>query len=172
MLLPAMEVTMYLRTVLILFVLGLLAIFTIANWSAFVAPTTLTLGFGTIEAPLGLILLGIVGLITAMFLVYVVFLQSSTLMDSRRQARDLQTQREIADRAEASRFEQLRADMEAELQQLEKQADESKAALLARIDDLERDLRMALEQSGNTLAAYIGEIEDRLERAGGERSSR
>ena len=151
---------MYLRTVLILFVLGLLAIFAIANWSAFVAPTTLTLGFGTIEAPLGLILLGMVGLITAMFLVYVVFLQSATLMDSRRQARDLQAQREIADRAEASRFE-------AELKQLQNQAAESKAAVLARMDDLERDLRTAMEQSGNTLAAYIGEIEDRLERAGG-----
>jgi uncharacterized integral membrane protein len=157
---------MYLRTVLILFVLGLLAIFAIANWSAFVAPTTLTFGFGTIEAPLALILLGIVGLITAMFLVYVVFLQSATLMDSRRQARDLQAQRDIADRAEASRFEQLRAAMEAEIKQLQNQAAESKTAVLTRMDDLERDLRTAMEQSGNTLAAYIGEIEDRLERAG------
>lgn len=158
---------MYLRTFLIILVLGILAIFTAVNWTAFVAPTVLTVGFATVEAPLGLILLGVVMVITALFLVYVVFLQSSSLIETRRHGRDLQAQREIADRAEASRFEQLRAAMEAELKQLQSQAAESRLAVLARIDDLERDLRAALEQSGNTLAACIGEIEDRLERAGG-----
>lgn len=162
---------MYLRTVLIILVLGLLAIFALFNWSAFSAPTTLTLGFATVEAPLGLILLAIVGVVTVLFLVYVVFLQSSTLIDSRRQARDLQAQREIADRAEASRFEQLRTAMESELKQLQNQSAESKTIILARLDELERDLRAAVEQSGNTLAAYIGEIEDRLERAGGGKLS-
>ena len=162
---------MYLRTVLIILVLGLVAIFAIFNWSAFSAPTTLTLGFATVEAPLGLILLGVVGVVTALFLVYVVFLQSSTLMDSRRQARELQAQREIADRAEASRFEQLRSAMEDELKQLQSQSAESKTIILTRLDQLENDLRVAVEQSGNTLAAYIGEIEDRLERAGGGKIS-
>ncbi len=157
---------MYLRTVLIVLVLVLLAVFTAFNWSAFVAPTVLTVGFATVEAPLGLILLGVVATITALFLVYVVFLQSASLMESRRHGRELQVQREIADRAEASRFEQLRAGMETELKQLHSEASESRAAVLARLDDLERDLRAAMEQSGNTLAAYIGEIEDRLERAG------
>jgi uncharacterized integral membrane protein len=162
---------MYLRTVLIILVLGLLAIFAIFNWSAFSAPTTLTLGFATVEAPLGLILLGVVGVVTALFLVYVVFLQSSTLMESRRQARELQAQREIADRAEASRFEQLRSAMEDALKQLQNQSAESKTIILTRLDQLENDLRAAVEQSGNTLAAYIGEIEDRLERAGGGKIS-
>lgn len=162
---------MYLRTVLILVVLGLLAIFAIFNWSAFVAPTALTLGFATVEAPLGLILLGIVGVVSALFLVYVVFLQSTSLMDSRRQARELQVQREIADRAEVSRFEQLRAAMENELQRLEKQSVESQAAIIARLDDLERDMRAAMEQSGNTLAAYLGEIEDRLDRGNAGKDS-
>ena len=158
---------MYLRTVIIVLVLGLLGIFAIFNWSAFLSPTTLTVGFATVEAPLGLILLGIVGLITVLFLIYLVFLQSTTLLESRRQARELQNQREIADRAEESRFEQLRSAMESRLRDLENQAKESKTALLARLDDLERDLRSAVEQSGNTLAAYIGEIEDRLERSVG-----
>lgn len=158
---------MYLRTVIIVLVLGLLGIFAIFNWSAFLSPTTLTVGFATVEAPLGLILLGIVGLITVLFLIYLVFLQSTTLLESRRQARELQNQREIAGRAEESRFEQLRSAMESRLRDLENQAKESKTALLARLDDLERDLRSAVEQSGNTLAAYIGEIEDRLERSVG-----
>ena len=158
---------MYLRTVIIVLVLGLLAIFAIFNWSAFLSPTTLTVGFATVEAPLGLILLGIVGLVTVLFLIYVVFLQSTMLLESRRQARELQNQRELADRAEESRFEQLRSAMEARLTDLENEATESKAAVLARLDNVERDLRAAVEQSGNTLAAYIGEIEDRLERSVG-----
>ncbi|MGH7853650.1 MAG: LapA family protein [Candidatus Binatia bacterium] len=160
---------MYLRTILIVIVLGLLAIFALFNWSAFMSPTTLTFGVGTVEAPLGLILLAIVGLITLLFLIYIVLLQSSSLLESRRQTRELQSQRDLADRAEESRFQQLRLAMETELTNLETQTKESNAAVLARLDALERDVRSAVEQSGNTLAAYLGEIEDRFERAAGSK---
>jgi hypothetical protein len=156
---------MYLRTLLIVTVLGLLGIFALFNWHAFLSPTTLTFGFTTVEAPLGLILLALVGLITVLFLVYIVFLQSSSLLESRRQARELQSQRELADRAEESRFQQLRAAMETQLKNLETQNDESKAAIMTRLDALERAVQTAIEQSSNTLAAYLGEIEDRVERA-------
>jgi hypothetical protein len=158
---------MYLRTFLVVTVLGLLAIFALFNWSAIVAPTTLTVGFSTVEAPLGLILLVIVGLITLLFLIYVVWLQSSALLEGRRQARELQSQRELADHAEESRFQQLRSAMEAQLDELENQITGSKTALLARLDEVERSLRSTVEQSGNTLAAYMGEIEDRFARAQG-----
>ena len=154
---------MYLRTVLIILVLGLVAIFAIFNWSAFSAPTTLTLGFATVEAPLGLILLGVVGVVTALFLVYVVFLQSSTLMDSRRQARELQAQREIADRAEASRFEQLRSTMEDEIKQLQNQSAESKAAMLTRLDRT----RARLAHGGGTVGQHAGGLYRRNRRSSG-----
>lgn len=36
--------------------------------------------------------------------------------------------------------------------------------MLARVEQLERELRTLIEQSGNTLAAYFGEYEDRLEK--------
>jgi hypothetical protein len=38
-----------------------------------------------------------------------------------------------------------------------------KAEALARIDQARNELRDSIEQAGNTLAAYIGELEDRLE---------
>ena len=44
--------------------------------------------------------------------------------------------------------------------------------MLAKLEAVERELRAVVEQSGNTLAAYIGEIEDRLERAPGGRLSK
>ena len=156
---------MYLRTLLILFVLGTLILFAAINWTAFVSPFKLSVVFTTLEAPLGLVLLGIVGLLTLLFLIYIVFLQSSSLLESRRQARELQNQREVAEQAEASRFSQLRSYLEAELQALARQNDNDQAALLAKLDVLERSLRSTVEQSVNSLAAYLGEIDDKLEKA-------
>jgi hypothetical protein len=154
---------MYLRTLLILAVLGLIVIFSALNWSAFIAPTVLSLGFTSVEAPLGLILLAIVALLTLLFLVYITYLQSTVLLESRRHARELQSQRELADQAEASRFNQLQAFMETELAKLAGETEQSKSLLLTRLDQIERDLRAALEQTGNSLAAYIGELEDRFD---------
>jgi uncharacterized integral membrane protein len=158
---------MYLRTLLILFVLGSLILFAAINWTAFVTPFNLSVVFATVEAPLGLVLLGIVGLLTLLFLIYLVFLQSSSLLESRRQARELQNQREIVEQSEASRFSRLHSFLEVELQKLALQNDNGQAALLAKLDELESRLRSTVEQSANSLAAYMGEIDDKLEKAAG-----
>ena len=158
---------MYLRTLLIVVVLGTLGIFAALNWGAITTQTTLSLGFAGIEAPLGLILLGFSGALTLLFLVYLVYLQSSALVESRRYARELQAQRDIAENAEASRFKQLQSFLETELRRSNDQSVELKAAVLTRLDELDREIRATVEQSGNSLAAYMGEIEDRLERMAG-----
>jgi len=163
---------MYLRTVVILIVLGTVAVFAAVNWNAFLTPTKLSLVFTNVEAPLGLVLLGLVAVLTLLFLIYVVYLQSSVLIESRRYARELQAQRELADQAEASRFSQLRSFLERELGRLGEKTEESKLGVLGKLAELERDLRSVVEQSGNTLAAYIGEIDDRLERTSTGRSSK
>jgi uncharacterized integral membrane protein len=163
---------MYLRTLLILIVVGAVAIFSAINWKAFMAPTTLSVVFANVEAPLGLILLAAIGLLTLLFLLYVAYLQSAILMENRRNARELQTQRELAEQAEASRISQLRSFLESELRRVGEKTEESKVAVLAKLEGVERELRAVVEQSGNTLAAYIGEIEDRLERAPGGRLSK
>jgi len=155
------------RTVLLVFVLGAIAVFAALNWSAFMAPTSLTLGFATVQGPLGLIMLGLTALVTVLFLAFVVYLQTSVLIDARRHARELKAQRELADEAEASRFTELRGLVGEALQKLEGQCEESRTSVLARLDQLERDLGSRIEQTGNTLAAYIGELEDRLERETG-----
>lgn len=158
---------MYLRTLLILVVLGIVIVFALLNWSVFTAPTTLSIGFASFEAALGLILLGAIGVLTLLFLIYLVYLQATALMESRQYSRELKTQRELADRAEESRFTQLRSSLETELRQLSQQVVDSNAAMNTRIDGVAHDLRSAIEQSTNSLSAYIGEIEDRLDRSGG-----
>jgi hypothetical protein len=158
---------MQLRTLLLILVLALTALFAAVNWSAFVAPTSLSLVFTTIEAPLGLIMLGLTALIAVLFLVFIVYLQTTVLLETRRHARALDAQRQLADQAEASRFTELRAFLQAELGRLPGKGDAAQAELLARLERAESELRAAIEQSGNTLAAYIGELEDRLERGAG-----
>jgi type III secretory pathway component EscR len=158
---------MYLRTLLILVVLGILTLFAALNWSAFITPTTLSLVFATVEAPLGLILLAIVVVLTALFLLYVLYLQSTVLIETRRHARELQAQRELAEHAEESRFHELRAFLEADLQSIADQIGRSRTELSARLDQLERDTHSSLEQCENTLAAHIAELDDRLQRAAG-----
>jgi len=157
----------YLRTLLIVLVLGVVVIFALLNWTVFTAPTTLSIGFTTVEAPLGLILLGAIGALTLLFLIYLVYLQASALMESRQYSRELKNQRELADRAEESRFTELRSSLETELRQIADQMVDSNTAMNTRLDGLAHDLRSAIEQSTNSLSAYIGEIEDRLERTGG-----
>lgn len=156
---------MYLRTLLIVLVCGVLALFTIVNWQAFTMTTSLSLIFANVEAPLGLLLLGVVALLAALFLIYVVYLQSSVLLEARRHTRELHTQRELAEHAEISRLHELRSSLEAKLQELEQQSDASKSELTARVDRLETDLQQTIEQSQNSLAAALGEIDERLERA-------
>ena len=163
---------MYLRTVLILLVLGGLALFTGVNWNAFTAPTTLSVIFATVEGPLGLILLGIVVLLVALFLLYVAYLQSSVLFETRRHARELHAQRELAEQAESSRVHELRAFLETQLQNLAQQTERSKTELAARMDQLERDMRSSIAQCENSLTVYLAEIDDRLERGAGELPSR
>lgn len=155
---------MRVRPIFFVVLFGLLAIFASLNWAAFTAPTSLSLGVTSMQAPLGLVMLGFLVFLSALFLVFVVYLQTTVLLDARRQSKELQAQRELADKAEASRFTELRRFLETELTGLGTQADQNQQALLARMEKLDSDVRATVEQTGTTLTAYIGELEDRLER--------
>ena len=156
---------MKLSTLLLLLVLTAIAAFSALNWNVFITPTDLSLGFTTARIPLGLAMLGLLIFVTVLFLVFVVYLQTSALLETRRQSRELKASRELADQAEASRFSELRTLIEAELLKLANLHAKSHSEEEARTERLESNLRTAIEQSGNTLAAYIGELEDRLDKS-------
>ena len=161
------------RTILMLLVLIGIAVFVMLNWNEFTRPTALHLGLATVEAPLGLTMLGLTALLSVLFLVFVTYLQTSILMEGRRHARELQAQRELANQAEASRYNQLRRYLELELQKLADRGEQAQSRMSARLDQMDRDLRGVIEQSGNSLATYIGELEDRLQRQfGGDDQSK
>lgn len=157
---------MKVRTLFMLLVLVTIAAFVALNWSAFIVQTSLSVGFANVQAPLGLVMLGLLAFLLVLFLVFAIYLQTSFLLEARRNARELQASRELAQQAETSRFTELREFLETELgRQVELDA-ESRSAVLARLDQLAGDLRSMIEQTENTLSAYIDELEDRLERAG------
>ena len=110
---------MPLRTIVLLIILAVVALFAALNWSAFLAPTTLSLGFTQVQAPLGLLMLALLAAVTAVFLGYLVYLQTTALLESRRHAKELQAQRELADQAEASRFTELRSFIDSRLSEVE-----------------------------------------------------
>ncbi|MEP6657784.1 MAG: LapA family protein, partial [Betaproteobacteria bacterium] len=109
---------MHLRTVMLLLLALVLAVFVAVNWTAFMTPTVLSLIVTSVQAPLGLVMLVITGLLAALFLGYALYLQGSALLETRRMTRDLQSQRQLADQAEASRFTELRGTLETRLDQL------------------------------------------------------
>jgi hypothetical protein len=158
------KVIMKIRTIVLLAVFGAIAAFAALNWGPVTTPTTLSLGVANIQAPLGIIMLGLIAFLTALFLAYVVYLQSSVLLEARRHARELQSHRGLADQAEASRFTELRKFLEAELQRIADRDAESRTAILQRLDQLDHDVQAAQQQSENVIAAYMGEFEDRLDK--------
>lgn len=157
---------MKLHTFLLLLVLAAIAAFATLNWSVFIMPTALSLGYADVQMPLGLVMLGLLVFLTAIFLVFVVYLQGSALFETRRQTRELLANRELADKAEASRFTELRTFLEAELSRHASLNAEAKSEIVARVDQLEHKIHTVIDESGNTLAAYIGELEDRLDKPG------
>ena len=159
------------RTLFLFLVLALTGLFALLNWPAFTQPTTLSLVFGTVEAPLGLIMLGVVFLLGAMALAYLIYVQGSALMESRRHARELQVHRELADKAEASRFTELRNFINEEMRKLEQTQADARMVLLERVEQMEQRTRSALQETGNSLSAYIGELEDRIEHHRGPNGS-
>ncbi len=152
------------RSAFLFVIVLLIAALAALNWGTLATPTDVWLGFMTVSAPLGLIMLGLTVVLAAFFLVYVLYLHSSVLLDTKRHTKEMQVQRDLADKAEASRFTELRNFLQAQENQHMAQNADRQTALLARIDQLEAAVRLRSDQSDNTLAAHIGQLEDRIER--------
>ena len=160
---------MKLLAFLVAALLAALALLSLLNWSALSAPTTLSLGYRNVDAPLGLVLLGFCAAITLASLAFVAWDQARSLAAARRMTCELQAQRELADRAEQSRFMELRSFLEGELRALRERPAGGAVAGGPRLEELEARLVARLSESVNGLAAHLAEVEDKLDRALGER---
>ena len=152
------------RTLLLIVVILLVAAFVALNFAAILQPTQLNLGISQVQAPLGLVMLGMLVAVFVVFLLALAFFQTSHLMEVRRITREAADQRQLADKAEASRFTELREFLRIEMQTVAARDNELSANLLERMDSVRADLTQAIEQNGNGLSASVGELEDRFVR--------
>lgn len=148
---------MRIRLTLLLVAIAAVAAFAALNWGEFVRPATLGWGFGVVEAPLGLVLLGLLAVSWLGFLLMSSVLDTRYQLEAHRQTKMLEAQRELADRAEASRFTELRAYLESQAS-LAAQRDVASASRLEHTVQRElADLRMLLERH---LARHTYEVRD------------
>lgn len=155
---------MKLRTVTTILALAVVGLFVALNWPAFLTETALSLGVVQVRAPLGLVMLALSGAISGLFLVFIVLQQASVIVETRRWEKELRSQRELTDQAEASRFSALRDFLSEELGRLRAERATQTAALLARIDEAELRSRDRIDEAARSVAAHLGEIEDKLDR--------
>ena len=154
---------MRIRTIFLLVSIAMVAGLAALNIDEFTRQSVLSLGFMTVQVPLGLLMLALLVVTLLVFLGATMYLQSVNLIETRNYARELSTQRELADKAEASRFTELRKYLE--VQASEAHLREQAAATVAteRLEQIQAALIARIEQSDTTTAAYIGELEDRLQ---------
>lgn len=115
--------------------------FSALNWETFNIPTELSIGFATLNMPLGIILLGCIIVITALFLLFIMTMQASTLLMTRRHSKAMQEQQKLADKAELSRFTDLRQFLELEFKQHVTQNVDLNNQVIHKIDALETQLK-------------------------------
>jgi hypothetical protein len=151
------------RYVLLIIAIVLIAGFAALNWAEITRPSPLLFGPFVMDAPLGAILLGLLALALVVFALSAASMRTSTLIESRNLYKELEAQRGLADRAEASRFTELRDHFDTHLNGL-RERDAIAATEMEKVRlEHQRELRNQLEQINRTLSARLNELEHRLE---------
>jgi type VI protein secretion system component VasK len=125
---------------LVLVAVGLAALFVVLNWRVFAGPAKLNLLLTSAEVPVGAVMLALLALALLVLWIVVGSWQGTLIVEFRRQAKELQAQRLLAESAEASRFTELGALIREEIAKL----------------------RTELQETEHSIAATLGEMDDRL----------
>lgn len=152
------------KTIFLVLFIAVVAAFVALNVGEFTRASVLSLGFTSVQVPLGLVMLALLAAVAVIFLGVMIYMQSSNLLETRNYARELSTQRELADKAEASRFTELRHYLESQAASQQRREQAAEQVLSERFAAQNRVLIARVEQSDNTLAAYMGQLEDQIER--------
>lgn len=142
----------------------IVAAFALLNWGVIMAETPISLGFAEVRAPLGLILLAAMVSVASLALLLLFVQQTRALGEIRRSEKALQAQRELADKAEASRFVELGRHLDASFDQWQTRWTDAMAAQSQQREALEKRLLERMDEENRTLSALLGEIEDKLDR--------
>ncbi|MBM6927979.1 hypothetical protein [Parasutterella secunda] len=126
------------------------------------ADVTVNLLYTEIQAPLGLILLLGPGLVILICLVYGFVQQAALSMELRRVNKLLQQARDLAQKAEQSRYVELKSEMQKQILELQNQSASRHSSLMAAVNGLQSAVEGSAHETVNSLSASVGEVEDRL----------
>ena len=158
------DIYMRIRTILLVSALLILAGFVALNVDEFTRISPLNLGFTTLQVSLGLVMLALLVASLLIFLGSTLYLQSRHVLEARTHTRELTAQRDLADKAEASRFTELRGYLEEQVR-AEQQRETALGVVLAdRFSQQQQVLLARMEQIDKSLAGHIDQLEDRLTR--------
>jgi hypothetical protein len=149
---------------IVFIVLAVLVVAGIAalNWPEFTRAEPLSFGVLTATVPIGVLLLSLMAIVLAVFLVSSAIQESRYLLEHRRHSRALHAQRELAEKAEASRFTDLRQQLDTYLQGTRHREQVVATELEKRLMASHNELRAHMDRMHQTLSARLGEIEARL----------
>lgn len=124
------------------------------NWNVISSPVRIQFVVGTADTRIGMVIIALcLPLLLAVF-VYFGVRQNALLKENRRQAKDLQVQRALADSAETSRITELGALFRSEIASLDQSIQATTASLRSEFHDTER-----------SIAATLAEMDDRMRSA-------
>jgi uncharacterized protein YlxW (UPF0749 family) len=109
-----------------------------------------------------LILLLVLGFLVVLCLLYAFLQQASLALEMRRAHKELEEARQLAQRAERSRFVELNNELQKVVKDLQEQSVTRHNAVLARLETLEERMRVNMHDTINSVSASVGEVEDRL----------
>jgi len=150
---------MNLRTLTVLVVLLLVALFAALNWSLITTPAEINLVITKVSAPIGIILLAVIALLSILYFVFLAMIETSALLEVRRYAREVQQARKLADKAEASRFAELKKFLEGELGGIKG----GQKDLREHVSNAVEEARAALSLEHDTLKSQHGELGQRID---------
>ena len=160
---------MAIRSVILIFLAAVAALFLVVNWPAIMAPVPVNLVYTEITAPLGLLLLIGFGTLWIVGIIWALLQRASTLMELRRAYKEASSSKSLADHAEQSRLEEARKALQEAVegvdakmsQRVESSAqivNERLAAINASIEQLSKEV-----QSVETLVQEVRSLNAKVE---------
>jgi hypothetical protein len=129
------------------------------NWPEFTRAEPLSFGLFTATVPVGVTMLVILAVVLTAFLVTSAIQESRYLLDHRRHARALHAQRELAEKAEASRFTDLRTQLDHHLRESRQRESVMATEFEKRMLQSHHELRAQVERMHQMIAARLDALE-------------
>ncbi len=151
------------RLLVLVLAILLVAGFASLNWPEFTRTSSMNFGIMTMDLPLGVILLALLAIGLIAYLVGSASMQTRYLIESRQHAKAMAVQRELADKAEASRFTDLRNYLDTHLGDNRVRSTVTSTEFERAFAQGQRDIRQQIETMDRMLMARLAEIDNRLD---------